>query len=286
MKTFLNTCAIVALSATLLGCETTGTDTSSITPRPITAAGGVQPLPADLEAALRQAQTQRRNKEYEAAGHTLSQLVLVAPDDHRVLGEYGKVLAGQNRTDDAIAFLERATQLNQKDWTLFSALGVAYDQKGDYKAAQAAYARALTMKPGDPTILSNAALSHLQAGDIASARRLMQQAARTGGADPKIAKNLAFIESLEAPAAPKPAATAAVTRPAAQPAKPAPATAAAPAPTRTASTAAPAKPNATPAPASTANRAPTASAPAKPATTAQSDRAAATTTPAVLRRSD
>jgi len=36
---------------------------------------------------------------------------LVAPDDARVLGEYGKTLLAQGRTDDALAFLARAIEL-------------------------------------------------------------------------------------------------------------------------------------------------------------------------------
>ena len=34
----------------------------------------------------------------------------------------------QGRPDDAHAFLKRATELKTNDWTLYSALGVAYDQ--------------------------------------------------------------------------------------------------------------------------------------------------------------
>lgn len=35
--------------------------------------------------------------------------------------------------DDAIAFLDRAIQLQPGDWTLYSAQGVAYDQEGKYQ---------------------------------------------------------------------------------------------------------------------------------------------------------
>lgn len=280
MKTFLNTCAIAALGVALLGCATD--PSPSILPNSSAAEAGVLPMPADLEAALRQAQIQRRNKDYEHAQQTLSQLVLVAPDDPRVIGEYGKVLTGQGRSDDAVAFLTRATQLKQNDWTLFSALGVAYDQKGDYKSAQAAYARALSLRPNEASVLSNAAMSHLQQGDTATARNLLLQAQKAGGTDPRIARNLAFVDQI-APVAARPAATAAV-RPAAQPAKPVtttastasrPATtAAAPAPTRTASATAPAKPTTVPA------TRPASAAPAKPATQT------ATSAPTTLRRSD
>src|SRR5262245_23914032 len=61
-------------------------------------------LPTDIESAVAQAQDQRKKGDLTAALRILSQLVIVAPDDPRVLGEYGKTLAAQGRSDDALAF--------------------------------------------------------------------------------------------------------------------------------------------------------------------------------------
>ena len=177
----------------------------------------------DLDGAVRQAQAQRKMGDLVGATRTLSQLVLVAPDDARVLGEYGKTLVAQGRSDDALAFLERAIELQATDWSLFSAQGVAYDQKGKYVLAQAAYARALGLKPGEPTVLSNDALSHIQSGDLDEAERLLREAAQAGGDYPRIASNLALVQSLKASrsaAAPAPAKLA--VQPAAPPPAPAP----------------------------------------------------------------
>ena len=124
--------------------------------------------------------------------------MLAAPDDTRVLGEYGKTLAAMGRSDDALAFLERATQLQPGDWSLLSALGVAFDQKGNYQAAQAAYARALVLKPGEPAVLNNDALSHMQAGDLDGAEALLRAAAPGTPDYPRIAENLALVQSLKA----------------------------------------------------------------------------------------
>jgi hypothetical protein len=104
---------------------------------------------ANIEAAIRDAQALRKAGDLSGAAKSLSQLVLVAPDNAIVLGEYGKNLAAQGRSDDALAFLERAIELQPGDWTLYSAQGMAYDQKANHRAAQA-YARALVMKPGSP----------------------------------------------------------------------------------------------------------------------------------------
>src|SRR5690348_10308841 len=92
--------------------------------------------PQDIETAIVEAQNARKSGDLNKADRILSQLVLVSSDDPRVLAEYGKTLAGLGRSDDAVAFLERATQLAPSDWSLYSALGVAYDQKGNYQAAQ------------------------------------------------------------------------------------------------------------------------------------------------------
>ena len=85
----------------------------------------------DIEEGVRQAQMQRLARHYDEAIHTLSQLMLVASDDPRVIGEYGKTLAEKGRGQEAVQFLSRATQLQPGDWSFYSALGVAYDQMGD-----------------------------------------------------------------------------------------------------------------------------------------------------------
>jgi tetratricopeptide (TPR) repeat protein len=112
------------------------------------------------------------------------------------VGEYGKLLVQQGRSDDAAQFLRRAVELQPNDWSLYSALGVAYDQLNDQPNAKLAYERALTMKPGEPAILNNYAMSRMLAGDTAAARSLLAQAQASGSTDPKIARNLALLDSM------------------------------------------------------------------------------------------
>ena len=83
-----------------------------------------------MDSGVRQAQQARLAGRYDDAIHTLSQLMLLASDDPRVVGEYGKTLAEKGRAREAVQFLTRATELQPRDWTLYSALGVAYDQAG------------------------------------------------------------------------------------------------------------------------------------------------------------
>jgi Flp pilus assembly protein TadD len=152
----------------------------------------------ELSEAVRAAQLQRRNGDLAGATRTLSQLVLVAPDDPRVIAEYGKVLLDKGQITDAIAFLQRAAELAPADWTLHSALGVAYGQTSNYPAARASFVRALVLKPGEPSILNNFAMTQVQAGDLAGAEYLLTHAGEHAGTNPRIAENLALVRQLKA----------------------------------------------------------------------------------------
>jgi len=150
-----------------------------------------------LEDSIRQAQMLRLAGLYPDAIRHLSQLMMVASDDGRVISEYGKTLAAMGRASDAVNFLTRAQQLQPGDWTIYSALGVAYDQMGDQKGAQAAYEHALTIKPNESSVLNNYALSRMLAKDPEMAGKLAARAESAGGmSEAKIARNIAMIRSL------------------------------------------------------------------------------------------
>jgi len=159
-----------------------------------------KPAPAgDLEGSIRQAQMLRLSGNYPEAVRHLSQLMLVAADDGRVITEYGKTLAAEGRAQEAVNFLTRAQQLQGNDWSVYNALGVAYDELDKQDEARAAYEHALGLRPGEASVLNNYALSRLLAKDPAGARALTVRAQNAGGAaDPKIARNIALIDSLAA----------------------------------------------------------------------------------------
>ncbi len=163
------------------------------------------PAPAaNLDDSIRQAQMLRLAGSYPEAIKHLSQLMMVAADDPRVVSEYGKTLAAMGRASDAVNFLTRAEQLEPTDWTVYSALGVAYDQVGNQKLAQAAYEHALSLKPGEPSVLNNYALSRLLAKDTDMAKALAGRAeiANAASQDDKIARNIAMIRSVAPAGAP------------------------------------------------------------------------------------
>jgi Flp pilus assembly protein TadD len=212
--------ALLLCASALSGCSAAGliaaavSDDAKPTPPPAAA-----PKPAavagDVEGNVRQAQLLRIAGNYDAAIRILSQLMLVAPDDPRVTAEYGKTLAQKGRASDAAQFLRRAIELAPTDWTLYSALGVSYDQIGDQVNARAAYEHALALKPNDAGVLNNYALSRMLAKDPEGARVLIARAQTAGGgADTdKIARNLAMINDM-APEGAKPEAVAAAPAPA------------------------------------------------------------------------
>jgi Flp pilus assembly protein TadD len=190
MKRPIASRGILFLGLALGGCAGTSV-------KPEIAKGADMAVPSDLESALRLAQRQRKQGDLDGATKTLSQLTIFAPDDARILGEYGKTLLNKGRTGDAIAFLERAIELQPSDWSFFSAMGVAYAQNNDPQAARRAFARALALKPGEPSVLNNAALARLQAGDLAGAEQLLLQAAQSPMPNPRIEKNLALVQELK-----------------------------------------------------------------------------------------
>ena len=206
--------ALLLCGTALTGCASDKPSTLGVPKNTAAAANAATPvsdapaLPTDIESNVRQAQAQRLTGHYDEAIHTLSQLMLVASDDPRVVGEYGKTLTEKGRAQDAVQFLTRATELQPTEWSFYSALGVAYDQVGDQAAARTAYEHALRLKPNDPSVLNNYALSRMLANDPVMARQLIARAQAAGGAsDPKIARNIELVNKLAADA-PVPVAAA------------------------------------------------------------------------------
>ena len=260
-RIFARTAAVVFCATWAVGCSSDATQKP--TAPTVAQSQPAADLPTTVDGEVARAHKLRLDGRYEESGKALAQILLVAPDDPRAVGEYGKVLAQEGRPGDALPFLARAIQMQPGDWTLYSAEGVAYDQADQHLKARGAYEHALALKPGQPDVLNNYAVSRMLVGDVAGAHRLLDQAKGQGG-DAKIGHNLALLETMKPPPAPKPAQP--------KPATPAAATPPA-APGAAATTSAPATPS------------PSASAQAKPETVAQktpTDPNAATAAPRKL----
>ena len=157
-------------------------------------------LPTTLEGEIARAHELRVKGQYAEAARALGQLLLVAPDNSQVVGEYGKVLTQEGRPQDALAFIKRAIELRGDDWTLYSVLGVVYDQLDDHAQARIAYEHALVLAPDSAEILNNYGLSRLLAGDLDGAKRLFAQASAANSQNVKIANNVAMLSNMKHPA--------------------------------------------------------------------------------------
>ncbi|HWD50110.1 MAG TPA: hypothetical protein VG309_09270 [Rhizomicrobium sp.] len=189
MNRLLSSAAIIAICAGLANCAGSVSADNASTQTP--AAPQVK-----LDDELAKAHDMRVQGNFADAGRLLAQLVLFAPTDGRVVGEYGKLLAQEGQSKTAIQFLTQAVALNSGDWTLYSALGVAYDQVDDRANAKVAYEKALALKPGEATILNNIAVSRMLAKDYVGAQRYFDEAKANGSDNPKIAANLAMLAQL------------------------------------------------------------------------------------------
>lgn len=192
MNRLLACTSIIALCAGV----TATTASADTAPQPVAGAS----MPSTLEGQIARAKGLREKGDFAEASKSLRQLMLVAGTDPRVVSEYGKVLAQQGYAKDAVSILSKAVQLNGTDWTLYSALGVAYDQLDDHVDARKSYDRALAMKPGELSVLNNYAVSRMLSGDYDGA---VQMLAPLHSNDPKIAANLSKAEELKAAHAPK-----------------------------------------------------------------------------------
>jgi Flp pilus assembly protein TadD len=208
---FVRTASIVVCAMWAAGCGGPAATDSALT-KPAAKASTAD-TPTTVAEEVASAHALRVKGDYAGAAKAFGQLMLAEPDDPTVVAEYGKTLVQQERSKDALAFLQRAEELQANDWTVYSAMGVAYDQLDDHTHARLAYEQALHLKPGAYPVLNNYAVSRMLAGDLVGARRLFAQTSPSS--DPKIAANLAVLDSMSKRSA---VAAASTTLPAAHPA--------------------------------------------------------------------
>lgn len=107
-------------------------------------------------------------------------------------GETGRELLRAGRIDEAIAALRPAA--TSGDWRALTALGAAYDRKGDHAEALRWHGRADAAAPDNPTVLNNWALSLAQAGQREAARTLLRRAVALPGAPAQVQANLRLLD--------------------------------------------------------------------------------------------
>ena len=152
---------------------------------------------ADIPAAVSFARNLRQMGGAQQAVTLLKEVVMTAPDNASVLSEYGKALTAVGRSSDAIPFFARSIQIDSRDWSTFSAYGVALDQTGAHKKAQDNYFIALDLSSNNPTVQGNLAMSYVLGGQIAQGEAILRKLVARPDATAQMRQNLAMVASLK-----------------------------------------------------------------------------------------
>jgi Flp pilus assembly protein TadD len=153
--------------------------------------------PKDRDTALNYAAVLRLNNRSDQAVAVLERAFLANPNDRELSAAYGKTLASAGRFDQALRVIRQTQDPARPDWKLFSAEGAILDQMGDSAGAREVYAKALQIAPGEPSVLNNMALSNLLGGDIVAAEKLLRQANAAPNATSRVRQNLALVLGLQ-----------------------------------------------------------------------------------------
>lgn len=94
----------------------------------------------------------------------------------RALQGIGLAELALGREEAAGSVLEQAVHADPSLWRAWNALGRHYDNRSDWPAAEAAYARAMKLQPDDPAILNNVGISYSRQGRYAEAEGMYRQA--------------------------------------------------------------------------------------------------------------
>ncbi len=155
--------------------------------------------PSDLRKGMRYVAELKALEQYPQMLTVLEQLLKYHPKNTKLQAYYGKQLLAQGQVDAAKTNLLEAVNRGETDWRVLSALGSAYDQKGEYLQARQYYNRALKSRPGEIKIINNMAMSYALEGKFARAEALLRKANSTpsGRAEPRIRQNLALVVGLQ-----------------------------------------------------------------------------------------
>jgi Flp pilus assembly protein TadD len=150
----------------------------------------------NIDAALQFARSLRQIGGATQAVQLLKDVVMRAPDNTGILSEYGKALTEAGRPADALPFFSRALQGGLRDWTLHSAYGVALDQTGNHRQAQAQYESAMKMSPDNLIVQGNLAMSFVLEGNLVQGEEILRELVARPDATPQIRQNMSMVASL------------------------------------------------------------------------------------------
>ncbi|MGE3147228.1 MAG: tetratricopeptide repeat protein [Pseudorhodoplanes sp.] len=205
----LTTAAFAALSLSVAGCASRGTDITGTAAAPVAYSEAdwrreidvwgerYRKNPGDAEAAMRYAAALRATGQRAQAVAVLESASIANPKNNALLGAYGRALADVGRHKQALDVLSRAHTPDQPDWRILSAQGAVLDQMGRHEDAQRHYATALNIVPDEPSVLSNLGLSYALGKDLPRAEQTLRRASENRAAEPRVRQNLALVVGLQ-----------------------------------------------------------------------------------------
>lgn len=122
--------------------------------------------PVYFMAQLKVASIYMVKKDNQKALKKLENLLEQYPNDYQILFNLGEVNRVMNQQKDAIRYYNKALKVApkavKKDWTVYYALGMAYERNGQWKKAEEVLQKALEVSNRHPFVLNYLGYSWLQ----------------------------------------------------------------------------------------------------------------------------
>ncbi|WP_321488362.1 tetratricopeptide repeat protein [uncultured Hyphomonas sp.] len=151
----------------------------------------------NLDNALTFADALRGIGSTERAVEVLSEVLVIHPNEPRILMPLGRALAANGNQLGAARAFEQVAVANPDRAEAWAALGTAMDQLENHQGAQVAYEKALAIEPGRASTLANYGLSLALTGDLAGAEAKLRQAVTAEPGDVRVRENLALVLGLQ-----------------------------------------------------------------------------------------
>jgi Flp pilus assembly protein TadD len=151
----------------------------------------------NLDNALTFADALRGIGSTERAIEVLSEVLVVYPNEPRILMPLGRALAANGNQLGAARAFEQVAVAQPDRAEAWAALGTAMDQLENHMGAQVAYKKALAIEPDRASTLANYGLSLALTGDLEGAEARLRQAVSVAPGDVRIRENLALVLGLQ-----------------------------------------------------------------------------------------
>ncbi len=116
------------------------------------------------------------NKDFELAVTSYRQIIQRSPFEMEAYFRLGRLLAGEERFDEAIEVLRQGMVVDPESKDLYNTMGTVLSYKGDHPGAIAAHERYVALAPNEPNAYDSLGLSYQWAGDLLKAVENYDQA--------------------------------------------------------------------------------------------------------------